>query len=111
MDNKELFKIIGNAIAVRRRNINMTQEMLSELLDITPDALSRIENGHFAPKMGRLCHIASTLNCNVSDLFRAADENNADLPESFATLLKPLSATAQEDLLGLMIHATRLLHK
>lgn len=48
----------------------MTQEELAEKLGIGHQAMSRIEQGHIAPKMDRLPVIADALQCTVSDLFR-----------------------------------------
>ena len=51
-----------------------TVSELSEKLDITPDVVSRVENGYIAPRFGRIEQIAIALDCSVSELFR---EKNA----------------------------------
>ena len=87
----------------------MTQEELAEILDIAPDTLSRMENGRFAPKMGRLQSIAAALRCSVSDLFRDADEKAMDRASTIAEILKPLPDEAQTALVELMRQAVRVM--
>ena len=41
---KELFKIIGNKIKLRRMELKYSQEKLGELLDISYTAIQRYEN-------------------------------------------------------------------
>lgn len=65
---------LGLNIRARRKELGMTQEQLAEKLGVGHQALSRIEQGHMAPKMDRLPALAEALQCTVSDLFR----NKAD---------------------------------
>ena len=109
MPEKELSAIIGKAIAFRRREAGLTQEELAEILDIAPDTLSRMENGRFAPKMGRLHSISAALRCSVTDLFREADEKTTDRASTIAEILRPLPDEAQAALLELMRQAVRVM--
>ena len=109
MREKKLPEIIGKAIAFRRRAVGMTQETLADILGIAPDTLSRMENGRFAPKMGRLRDIAAALHCSVTDLFREADEKTADRASTIAEILKPLPDEAQAALVELMRQAARVM--
>lgn len=111
MQENELIKIVGETISVRRRKAGMTQEELAGILDITSDAMSRIEKGRFAPKMGRLPLLAKTLNCSVADLFRPADAKAADRASTIADILKPLPDEAQEALVELVAQAVRVMKK
>ena len=95
MSEKELPEIIGKAIAFRRREAGMTQEALADILGIAPDTVSRMENGRFAPKVGRLRELAAALRCSVADLFREADETTAGRASAIAEILTPLPDEAQ----------------
>ena len=111
MPEKELPEIIGKAIAFRRRVAGMTQEELADMLGIAPDTLSRMENGRFAPKMGRLRSIAAALRCSVTDLFRETDEKTADRASTIAEILKPLPDDVQTALVELMRQAACVIRK
>lgn len=111
MQKNEIVSILGKSIGTRRRALDITQADLAEQLDIASDTMSRIENGRFAPKMSRLFDIANALNCNVSDLFRDADENVTDRATAITKLLKPLPEESQEVLLNLLMHAVKVLQK
>ena len=52
-----------------RNELNLTQEKLSELSDISSDYLSEIERGKRTPSFKRLDLIASALNIEVYKLF------------------------------------------
>ena len=111
MREKELAKILGEAIAARRRTMNMTQENLAGILDIATDTLSRMEKGRFSPKMERLPDIANALHCSVADLFRGVDAKTADRASTIAYLLHPLADEAQEVLLEMLTLAVKVLPK
>lgn len=85
---------LGKKISSRRKKLGMTQEQLAEKLGVVHQALSRIEQGHTAPKMDRLPAIAQALQCTVSDLFR--DEAETDYASRMEDLLSGLSNQKKE---------------
>lgn len=105
MHDIDLIKILGEAIAVRRREKGLTQEELAGILKIAPDTLSRMEKGKFAPKMSRVPDIAQALGCSVADLFREADVKAEDRAATIAQILKPLPDEAQEAMVELVRQA------
>ncbi len=56
--------IVGENISDRRRRLGLSQKKLAERLEISQDAMARMEKGRIAPKMGRLQDIADTLQCS-----------------------------------------------
>lgn len=70
MSNKQesLIKILGTNIAVRRKALGMSQEILAEKIGITQQALARMEQGKIAPKLTRLPELAGALQCSVAEL-------------------------------------------
>ena len=105
MPDIDLIKVLGKAIAIRRRDKEMTQEELAGILKIAPDTLSRMEKGRFAPKMSRLPDIAQALNCSVADLFREADVTAEDRAATITEILNPLPDEAQEAMVQLVKQA------
>ena len=59
---------IGSRIAQRRRELGMTQEVLAERLGISPQAVSRWENGWNLPDLENIAPIADTLKISVPQL-------------------------------------------
>lgn len=111
MQNNELVKAVGETIAIRRRNMKMTQERLATILGIAPDTMSRMERGKFAPKMSRFRDIANALNCSVADLFRDTDENASDRASTIVDILKTLPPKKQEALVELVANTAQLMSK
>ena len=111
MQYADIVKQLGASIAARRQYVGLTQEQLADSLDITADAVSRIEKGRFAPKLSRLPEIAGALDCSVADLFRGLDSKVLDRATTIADILRPLPDEGQEALVELMVQAVRLTKK
>ena len=65
-DNK---KLLGKRIKELRRERNLTQEQLSELIGIETGSLSAIESGRHFPSMPTIEKIASVLNYDIAKFF------------------------------------------
>ena len=59
---------IGQVIAARRRELNMTQEQLATLLHISPQAVSKWESGVGLPDLTLLPRISKALSLTPNDL-------------------------------------------
>lgn len=68
IDENDLAKVIGKAIARRRRFCGMTQEEVAERLGIGGEAVSRMERGTVIPGLVRLFELAEVFGCHVGDL-------------------------------------------
>lgn len=101
LNNKEF----GALIAARRREVGLTQDTFAAMLGITPQAISKWENGVGYPDVTLFPHIARALDISLDELFGtqrtpekqedSADEADAplphltlppDLPQSFCSL-------------------------
>lgn len=106
----KLVEIVGKNISARRRELGMSQKELAIRLDITQDALNRMEKGHIAPKMSRLEEIAAELKCTVPFLFRT---NHASLQEratTIADILATLPENGQEALVRLVAETASVMN-
>lgn len=99
---QRLARVLGANIARRRQLLGMSQAELAEKLDIAPDVMSRVENGHITPRFVRLELIASLLGCSASDLFREPSESTASNAETLAALISPLPLAKQEEVISLI---------
>lgn len=100
----------GANVARRRQLMKMSQAELSEKLDITPDVVSRVENGYIAPRFGRIEQIAIALDCSVSELFREKNAEVNIMANSLAEMLAPLPSSKQEEVVSLIEQLVRILH-
>lgn len=105
----KLAELVGQNIAKRRKLLGLSQKELATRLDITQDALNRMEKGRIAPKMGRLEDIAAHLDCAVPFLFRRDSEALQDRAAAIADILATLPAAGQEALVNLVAEAARVM--
>ena len=59
---------IGRFIAELRKNKNMTQSELADILGVTNRTVSRWENGNYMPDLSLITLISETLDGSVSEL-------------------------------------------
>ncbi|MCK5130032.1 MAG: helix-turn-helix domain-containing protein [Clostridiales bacterium] len=59
---------IGNKIRQLRKACTLTQEELAETMGVSPQAVSKWENGHCLPETAVLPKLARTLNCSIEDM-------------------------------------------
>ena len=109
MPDKKLAEIVGENISERRRRLGLSQKELADRLEISQDAMARMEKGRIAPKMGRLQDIADNLQCTVSYLFRTHDEATEERAASIADILKTLPAVGHEALVELVASAAKVM--
>ncbi len=76
MNNK---KLLGKRIKAIRKTRGLTQEKLSEMIDIEPSSLSGIESGRFYPSLHVLEKIANVLEVELIDFFKYSTIN---IPEN-----------------------------
>lgn len=60
---------IGKRITTMRKELGYTQERLAELLNVSPQAISKWENGRALPETALLPLLAKTLETNIDSLF------------------------------------------
>ena len=88
MDQKK----IGAFIAQCRKEKNLTQIQLAELLDITNQAVSKWENGKGMPDVSLLQHLCDALGISLNELFSgehiSADEYKGKAEENISKLYK-----------------------
>lgn len=66
---KNLKKAFGLRLKELRKSKALTQEKLSEMLDLSPRQLIRIENGESFPSADVICEISSILDIRLDTLF------------------------------------------
>jgi transcriptional regulator with XRE-family HTH domain len=70
----DLDRALGNAIRLRRRSLNLTQEQLAKACGISFQQVQKYENGANRVSFSRLVQIAQALACRVTDLTSALEQ-------------------------------------
>ena len=70
----DLDRALGNAIRLRRRSLNLTQEQLANACGISFQQVQKYENGANRVSFSRLVQIAQALACRVTDLTSALEQ-------------------------------------
>ena len=86
-------KKAGKQIADFRKKRGMTQEALAQALDVSPQALSKWENGHAMPEISTLVCLAQELNCTVDAILQSDIIGEAEA--NFEQILLPYWAVAE----------------
>lgn len=83
-------ELLGSRIKELRKLRGLSQEKLSEKINIDPKHLSRIEVGRGFPSLDTLERIANVLNVELKDFFEFAHEakSQKELKETLNSLLK-----------------------
>jgi transcriptional regulator with XRE-family HTH domain len=76
---------IGSRLSARRKKLNMTQEMLTSLTDISANQISNIENNHCVPTIETIMKLCKALEV-TPDYFLLGVKKNAD-----SELFNPIS--------------------
>ncbi|HNX13739.1 MAG TPA: helix-turn-helix transcriptional regulator [Oscillospiraceae bacterium] len=66
------YKIVGTKIASFRKKNELSQERLAELLNISPQAISKWENGHSLPDTALLPVLSQIFSCTIDELIMPA---------------------------------------
>ena len=88
-------KIIGKRIQQFRKKKGMTQEELSEIIDISPHYLSALERGIYNIKLETLVKILNTLDISADEVF--CDVVTKSCAISSSRLSERLESLAKED--------------
>ena len=65
---------LGKRIVENRKRLGLTQEQLAERLGVTPQAISKWENGTSDPNTSNLFALAKLYSISVEELLRGVGE-------------------------------------
>lgn len=93
---------IGHAVAKHRKAAGLTQAQLAEKLNLSLDAVSRLERGQIALTVARLVELAAIFECETVDLLEAGSTRVRDQALQLEQLMLRLSEAERMDLLRLV---------
>lgn len=101
-------KQLGKRIAFMRKQNGMSQEKLAELLCISPQAISKWENGHTMPEISLLPVLAQIFECSIDEIIMPAYLFDPDIEEK-----KPakIDLQTQHIVSYIMRHLGNMTHK
>ena len=103
----EIKQLLGVRIRELRKNRNLTQEQLAELVGINPKYVSSIERGKENPTLDTFIKIAESLEVSIGELFYQLEaENPKRRMKKIVSLLE--QAPEEQQRLALRIMSTLL---
>ncbi|GFZ30256.1 hypothetical protein CSC2_07820 [Clostridium zeae] len=81
-------KKVGVKIASLRKKNGLSQEKLAEMLCISPQAISKWENGHSLPETSLLPVLCQILSCTIDELIMPAYSFNEKIEEEKPNILQ-----------------------
>lgn len=82
------YEEIGKRIKEQRKRLKLTQEKLSEILEISPTYVSEIERGTGISSLATITKIASVLNLDLDYLVFGISDTNID--KTFSKILEKI---------------------
>lgn len=80
-------KKVGIKITALRKSIGLSQEKLAEMLNISPQAISKWENGHTLPETTLLPILSQVFRCTIDDIIMPAYSFDEKIEAEKPTLL------------------------
>ena len=79
---------IGKRIKLKRKEMNLTQEKLSEIIDVSPSYISEIERGASICSLATITNICTVLQTSLDYLVFGITENNSN--QTFSEVMKSI---------------------
>lgn len=73
MNKRELLKKFGKNVKIERIKKDLTQEQLSEILDVNQNYIACIEGGRQNMSLGKILELANALNVDIETLLKFKD--------------------------------------
>ncbi|MCP2039897.1 transcriptional regulator with XRE-family HTH domain [Neisseria sp. HSC-16F19] len=100
--DSELGANIGKTLAKYRMLAGLTQAQVAEILNVSNDAVSRMERGGIMPTVARLIKLAEIFGCEVSDLLTESSPLADDQARRLSALLARLDEEGRMELMDMV---------
>lgn len=104
MNDENKNAVIGARIMQRRKLLGMKQSELAELIGVSDNQISNIENGRSYPKLNSFMLICKALDCNADYFFSGVISDS--LPEQIGEMLSSLSVARSRGWSGALLTVT-----
>lgn len=99
---RDLCAAIGRAVAKYRVSAGLTQAQVAEMLDVSIDAVSRMERGGIMPTVAWLIRLAEIFGCEAADMLTEASPLANDQARYLADLLGKLDEESRAELVAVI---------
>jgi DNA-binding XRE family transcriptional regulator len=83
-----IYQKLGEGVKMKRKAIQMKQEELARLVQLSRASIVNIEKGRHRPQLHILYSLAASLGCQPADLLPSTEFLTQQLPDSIARKLK-----------------------
>lgn len=105
----EDYKIeMGKRMKIRRKELNLTQEKMSEMLDISTKHYSGVERGVAGLSIENLIMVSDILGLNLDYLVKGDAVPDTTVPESLKELYLNFPEEKRQDMIELLTIVNRL---
>ena len=94
----DLRKRVGSLVSLHRRRRGLTQQRLADMVDISPDMISRIETGGTGLRFPTIEKLSAALEIDPAELFIVDPVPHRDMRRPLIDLTIRLSALSDSDL-------------
>lgn len=105
IDPEQLYPLIGNNIRILRRQQQMTQEQLAEVIDTDQKYISKIESGKARPGLSVYLQIANSLQVSIDDLLVGVIAEKPEMAAADIPSVFPQIGRAERHLMHLLQNA------
>ena len=84
--DEQIKKAISKAIIKIRNNNNLTQQKLAEILDVSIEHISRIENCKYTCSITLIFKLCSIFNLSIDEFFEIEKDDNDNISNFFKNL-------------------------
>ena len=92
--------VLGSRIMQRRKQLNIKQSELAEIMDVSDNQISNIENGKSFPKLSNFILLCDVLDCSADYLLSGILKNSID--ENIIDMITTLTNEEQKILWKLL---------
>ena len=92
--------ILGSRIMQRRKQLNIKQSELAEIMDVSDNQISNIENGKSFPKLNNFILLCDVLDCSADYLLSGILKSSID--ENIIDMITTLTIEEQKTLWKLL---------
>lgn len=82
-DEEQIQKTIANTVTNIRKQNNLTQEKLAEILDVSVEHISRIENCHYTCSIVLIIKICTIFNLSFDEFFNIEKNSSNSKLDNF----------------------------
>lgn len=105
MGNEDILRGMGERISARRRQLRMTQEELADRMDVSPQMISYVEQGHKAIRPENLIKLCAALDVSADYILtgRASGAEYSRITGKLSRLTAEELATVESMIDGCLI--------